>query len=280
MTETQVSNRPTRVFISHSHEDASAAALIARSLQLDFAVELSKSSLEFGQTIRSAIFDAIESSDVVVVLLSAAALRSPWLETETVMALRQETKRRDIDLVPVLLEPCEVPESLQNRIVVDLSKDGAIGVGRLITRLMKDRAVDFAILDERNFLRLVGDVLEREFFDLTISPAHPDLGHDFLGIRNGEHWLVEVKHYHSKQRMSVSMIQQVVAKLRRREPAANALLVTSSQLTSVAREYLQEVVQSGSESINLVDGVELKQLLAKYPDLVDKYFALGRPARG
>jgi Predicted endonuclease distantly related to archaeal Holliday junction resolvase and Mrr-like restriction enzymes len=263
--------------MSYSHEDASAAALIARSLQLNFAVELSNPEFALGQTISSAIYDAIESSDVVIVLLSQAALRTDWVRAETAMALSQESKRRDIDLVPVLLEPCEIPDGLRDRLAVDLSQDGALGVGRLITRLMGDRAVDFKALDASSFESLVAEILRREDFALTAVSRNADMGRDFTASHGGERWVIEVKQYTPQKRLSVSVINQVIEQVRRYEPEANALLVTSGQLTSVAQDYLDHASRQMGGRIRVIDGVELKQLLAKHPDLIDRYFAPGRP---
>ena len=203
MTQPTLSDGPSRVFISHAHEDTSAAALIARSLRRDFAVELTETQFHPGQNFRSAIFEAIESSDIVVVLLSRAALNARWVEAETAMALSLESKRRGIDLVPVLLEPCEVPEGLRDRLTVDLSEDGALGVGRLIARLRGDRAIDLKALDSQLFERLVGDVLEHEGFAVTAAGGVGDMGRDFIGRRGSENWVVEVKHY-PQNRVSVS----------------------------------------------------------------------------
>jgi hypothetical protein len=99
MTQSAPSGHPPRVFLSFSNEDASAAALIARSLQRDFAVELAETQFQPGQNFDSAILEAIESSDTVVILLSRAAMNSRWVKAETAMALSLESKRRDIDLV-------------------------------------------------------------------------------------------------------------------------------------------------------------------------------------
>lgn len=241
-------------------------------------MELTKTQFHPGQSFQSAIPEPIESSDVVVILLSRAALNAHWVDAETAMALSLESKRRDIDLVPVLLEPCDVPEGLRNRLTVDLSEDGALGVGRLITRLRGVHAIDFKALDSRLFERLVADVLGREGFALTSSSHGPDAGYDFAGSHGSERWVVEVKHY-SQERISVSAIHQVMALLRR-DDEAYALLVTSSQLTSVAQEYLEDTSRWAPARIRVIDGVELKQLIAKYPDLIDKYFASSRPGGG
>lgn len=153
-------------------------------------------------------------------------------------------------------------------------------VGLLMTRLMKDRAVDFRALNTSLFERLVGDILSREDYTLTASSHQRDMGHDFVGSQGGERWVVEVKHYHPHSRVSVSAIHQVMVTLRHFEPDANALFVTSAQLTSVAQEYLENAFRDSSARIRVIDGVALKQLLAKYPDLIDKYFAAGQLGRG
>jgi hypothetical protein len=210
-------------------------------------------------------------------LLSRAAWDSERFRAEAVAALDQESKRRDIDLVPVLLEPCKIPEGLSGRLAVDLSQDGALGVGRLITRLLKDRAVDFKALDHLAFERLVYDLLQHELLDTIEVHRGTDQGYDFAGSRDGEHWVVEVKHY-SQQRLSVSAIHQIMGMISD-SPGTNALLVTSGQLTSVASKYLEDASSRVPARIRVIDGVELKQLLAKHPDLIDNYFATGRPRR-
>jgi len=280
MTQTTLADRRSRVFISFDYEhDASAAALIARSLQRDFVVELTGTQFHPGQNVRSAILEAIESSDILVILLSRAALDTRWVEAETAMELSLESKRRDIDLVPVLLEPCEVPEGLRDRLTVDLSEDGALGVGRLIARLKGDRAIDFKALNGQLFERLVRDVLEYEGFAVTPAGDGRDMGYDFAGRRGSESWLVQVKHY-SQKRVSVAAIHEIAKRLRGMDSDANALLVTSGQLTSVAQEYLRDTSDQSGAHISVIDSVELKQLIAKHPDLIDKYFASGQPRRG
>src|SRR6266536_1248855 len=271
MTQTTLADRRSRVFISFDYEhDASAAALIARSLQRDFVVELTGTQFHPGQNVRSAILEAIESSDILVILLSRAALDTRWVEAETAMELSLESKRRDIDLVPVLLEPCEVPEGLRDRLTVDLSEDGALGVGRLIARLKGDRAIDFKALNGQLFERLVRDVLEYEGYAATAPPHVADMGYDFVGLRGSESWLVEVKHY-SQKRVSVEAIHQIARLFDNLDSGTNVLLVTSSQLTSVAQEYLEDISRPSPGRIAVIDGVALKQLVAKHPDLIDKY---------
>jgi len=91
--------------------------------------------------------------------------------------------------------------------------------------------------------------------------------------------VVEVKHY-PERRVSVSTIHQVTRLLDDLDSGTNALLVTSGQLTSVAQEYLDDTPDQSQARISIIDGAALKQLIAKHPDLIDKYFASGRPRRG
>jgi hypothetical protein len=280
MTETELADRPPGVFISHSHEDASAAALIARSLSRYFTVYSVEPEVRLAQNWSAAIAEPIGSIDIVVVLFSKAALSGRWVGARTAAALATDAKRREIDVVPVLLEPCDLPEGLRDWLPVDLSEDGALGVGRLIARLRGERAINFKTLDAVAFERLVGDVLEREGYSVTARSGGRDMAYDLIATRGSEQWVVEVKHYSHGKRVSVSVIHQVAELLRRLDLEASALLVTSTQLTSVAQEYLADTAGQSQASITVIDGVALKQLIAKHPDLIETYFVSGQSRRG
>ena len=113
-----------RVFISYAHEDAADARDIGRQLSdSNFIVWVDQWNLRLGDNIDEAIAKAIMTSDVAILLLSPAAVRSSTFNAETALVLAEELDKRGINVIPVLLAPCELPEQLRERQVVELATD-------------------------------------------------------------------------------------------------------------------------------------------------------------
>jgi hypothetical protein len=50
------------------------------------------------------------------------------------------------------------------------------------------------------------------------------------------------------------------------------VLITNGQLTSTAREWIEANEKSKRTSITIVDGTQLRELVLKFPDVVDHFF--------
>ena len=50
------------------------------------------------------------------------------------------------------------------------------------------------------------------------------------------------------------------------------LVVTNSQLTSVATKFLHDITEKSGQELRVIEGTELRALLLRYPDLVEQYF--------
>jgi HJR/Mrr/RecB family endonuclease len=270
-----------RIFISHSGEDASAARTIARALKdADLSVWLDQWDLAPGDDLERMIKSAITGSDVAIILLSPAALESDWVNAEIEMVLAEELQRRGMEVVIALLSPSDLPDVLRSRQVVDLSGPNLTHqLERLVDRIRRTEMVDFAALTPARFEELVGDLLEALGFRIEMHRS-VDYGFDFravidrldpFGLPEIETWLVEVKAY-GMQRVSVNSIRQLVGVVASETSPTRGLLVTSGRLTSVAREYLQELSIRSGVRVRVIDGAELKRLVSSQPRLIGKYF--------
>lgn len=94
---------------------------------------------------------------------------------------------------------------------------------------------------------------------------------DPFGSEVLETWIVEVKFYH-KSRADLKSIHQFVDYLSYLPEYCKGLLVTNSQLTSAARDMLASVESNRRIQIKVIDGTDLKRLLLKHKDLINKYF--------
>ena len=109
---------------------------------------------------------------------------------------------------------------------------------------------------------------------------HPDLGIDFIadnfnknpfGITRKETWVIEVKFYQN-ERFSINTIKQLFEYKRNMLPAdSKMLLITNSILTSVAEEYLNDIQKMENTQIEVIDGLVLKNLIARRKKLISKF---------
>ena len=120
-----------QVFISHATEDAQFAHRLADDLQrLGVQVWISPGSIRPGESWVSAIERGLKESSHVVVVLTPAALESEWVKKETDVAIDQERKGR-IQVIPLYVEPCEVPLLLSSYQRVSFHGDYDAGLSQL-----------------------------------------------------------------------------------------------------------------------------------------------------
>ena len=102
------------IFLSHSSQNKPTARLIALELRhAGFNIWFDEWALNIGDDIYSAIEQAIEASQSMMLLMSQAFFLSEWgtMERNTA-AFRDPTNLRR-PLLPVLIERCEAPNSLR-----------------------------------------------------------------------------------------------------------------------------------------------------------------------
>ena len=290
MSDEDVGRRPTRIFLSFAYEDSTEARRVARSLgDADFNVWLNEWHLTPGEDLDQAIGEAIRSSDKLVVLLSPRSVASPWVRSELEKALSARLDRRDIDLIPALLAPCDVPEDLRARGMVDLTQDNPTGLQELIDRLRYSKAIDFASLNERSFGQLTADLLQRLGYTVEAEwRALPGKRVDYraayanrdpLGAVRETVWLVETKFY-SHERASVDGIRQLALYVQAAPEDVHGLLVTNGLLTSEARGFLEDENVATRGRLSVLEGSALRRLLSQHPDLIDRYFPVSSEPTG
>jgi hypothetical protein len=272
---------PRRVFISHAHDDHELAqrindALARSGIPTTTQVWQYSSFVDLAVQLR----ETIQASDVVVVLLSPAAGPIRWLGTESELALSRDVERRGAELIPVLAAPIDLPGTLRDRAMVDLTSDITAGVEHLVEQIQAASRVDFSAMSPYEFEELVADLLRSLGFHVDEVRRRPDPGVDLratyqradpFGSPETEVWLVQAKLY-SHDRASVDAIRQLTGALAVTSGETRGLLVTNAQLTSVAREYIAELERTPHVRLKILDGVELKRLLRQFPGVTARHF--------
>jgi formylglycine-generating enzyme required for sulfatase activity len=108
--------RRLRIFLCHAHEDQEAVLQLYQRLQADgFQLWMDKEDLKSGQDWRVEIPRAVRESEVVIVCLSATAVKKAGFEQkEITLALDTADAQPEdaIFIIPLKLEPCDVPTRL------------------------------------------------------------------------------------------------------------------------------------------------------------------------
>jgi len=124
-----------RIFISHSHKDNLIVERLAEEIEASgFSCWLDLWEMEVGDSIRRRVEEGIKTADWLLVVLSKASVKSQWVVQEIDMAFVQELEKRHAFVLPVVLEPCEIPLSLRDKLYADFTADFNTGLQTLLKR--------------------------------------------------------------------------------------------------------------------------------------------------
>ena len=110
------------LFLSHSSADKSQVRRVAVDLLLEgWSVWFDELEMELGDALRARLIAGINASDYFALFLSKKSIRSKWIHYELARALEAETTLSRPFLLPIRLQPCEMPPALAERLVADFS---------------------------------------------------------------------------------------------------------------------------------------------------------------
>src|ERR1700742_5379724 len=100
----------SNVFISHSSLDKPLVRRLALGLIAEgIPVWLDSWSLEIGDSLLDKIYDGIDDSSIVVLVMSQSAVNSGWVNRELNAALSKEETAGRKFLIPIKTDDCEIP---------------------------------------------------------------------------------------------------------------------------------------------------------------------------
>lgn len=278
-----MSSRRKRVFISYSYNDKEIAHRISDAFQREqIEVYIDYKDLDSGENVFNQIRYMYESSETVIILLSKSLFSSKYFEYEFPQHFFEEARKRKINIIPVLIEKCQIPSDFLEFEIINLTNDFTKGLEKVIQKLKLIPEVSFEQFSPIEFEDFTYELLkEFKFKNIQREQKFNDRGVDFIaesftkdvfGIPTKETWMVEVKFY-KEERFSINSLKQIIElyKYINREDA-KILLVTNSILTSVAEEFIKEVKKDRNIDIKILDGVHLKKIVTKRKRLLNKYF--------
>jgi TIR domain/Restriction endonuclease len=268
------------LFLSYARPDEQIAQELAARLEdAGFAPWLDTRHAAGAKPIRRKIQGALPPTRFFVILITQHSVDSSWVLGELTEAMRPKYRARGVPVVPVLAGDVEPPAEFRSMQMVPLtSDDGKIGTP-LVEALQSLVAVNLAALRPTETESLVAELLPRLGFERVEKDSRKmDLRVDFtgrftlpdpFGPAREETWVFEVKHH----RVSTSMIATFAGRLMFMPKSQRGAILTTDTLTSAAREFVDHVNRERSLMLRVIEGDELRRLVARYPDLVAKYFS-------
>jgi hypothetical protein len=105
------------VFISYSHKDKDFVVNLASQLVLHRArVWIDRWELKVGDSLTNKIQEAIQGASALVVILSKQSLASAWCNRELTAGLVRELEERRVVVLPCVIEDCEIPLFLRDKL--------------------------------------------------------------------------------------------------------------------------------------------------------------------
>ncbi|MGR9270756.1 toll/interleukin-1 receptor domain-containing protein (plasmid) [Rhizobium leguminosarum] len=106
-----------RIFISHSSTDKAFVQRLAADLaDAQLPVWFDSWEIELGDRVFERVFAGLDDSTYVILVLSPASVASSWVKREITSALEKEESLGRPILIPILLEPCVIPDEVRDRI--------------------------------------------------------------------------------------------------------------------------------------------------------------------
>ena len=275
-----------RVFLSYPCQEENIATILAEGLaQAGLSLVLDVYDYDSGKPLLTHILYSVESSDFVLLLIPERSMEARWILKEINKIMRYKLKSRNISIVPIFIGHRPSPMSISEPVSFSIER-GANGypaqlsIERIISYLKNLPRVQFNHLSPRSFEELIILLLEKlRFFDVEHFHAN-DHGTDIQAKTRARNpfggygtisWVFDLK-FHKDSRADITSLLKLSGYLEERPVGVNGVLITNGQLTSAAREWVELNQRSKRTSITIVDGTQLRELVLKYPDLIDRFF--------
>ncbi len=126
------------IFISYSHADKTIVdKLAAHMVKRNAQVWVDTWELNVGDSIVQRVQDAITGSDALLVILSKASVKSEWCKKELNSGLMRELDEKRVVVLPVLVEDCEIPLFLREKMYADLRENFDQGLNSIMDAVAK-----------------------------------------------------------------------------------------------------------------------------------------------
>jgi hypothetical protein len=140
------------IFISYSHQDSAFVERLAFQLvQNKINVWVDRWELNVGDSLITRIQDAITGASALLVVLSKASVNSAWVKKEINSGLLRELEELRVIVLPVLIEDCEIPIFLREKIYADFRSSFDDGLRRILESVARISNADTGRIEDPTY---------------------------------------------------------------------------------------------------------------------------------
>jgi hypothetical protein len=133
-------NKSAKIFLSHSSKDKAFVRRLANDLHSrGVPVWFDEWELKVGDSLNSLIGQGIKESGWLAVIVSNNSNKSPWVDKELNAGLSTELEKKQVYVLPIVIEDCEIPIFLKDKVFADFRDDYNAGLTALLRRLIPEK---------------------------------------------------------------------------------------------------------------------------------------------
>jgi predicted metal-dependent hydrolase len=131
------------VFISYNHIDSDFVDKLALELiRNNVKVWRDEWKISVGDSIINAIESGIKGASFLIIVISKNSNQSRWVKKELNAALIREIEDKKINILPVVIDDCEIPLFLREKKFADFRSDFNLGLKKLLSVVTKKYNLD------------------------------------------------------------------------------------------------------------------------------------------
>jgi hypothetical protein len=112
------------LFLSHTSADKAFVRRVRDDLaEYGVPVWLDEAEIQIGDSLSDKIAEGMKKSRFIAVFLSPRSVEAPWVRKELEMAMNAEIKRDEVIVLPLVIEPCDLPPFLAGKLYGDFTRE-------------------------------------------------------------------------------------------------------------------------------------------------------------
>lgn len=140
------------IFISYNRSDVAFVDWLARSLVARrHNIWMDRWELNIGDSLIAKIQNALTDSDAILIVLSKNSVASEWCRKELNSGLLRELEEKRVLVLPCLIDECEIPLFLREKLYADFRKNSAEALEQVDDALLRITNPQQGRLESPNF---------------------------------------------------------------------------------------------------------------------------------
>jgi hypothetical protein len=126
------------IFVSYNRSDVAFVDWLARALVARrHHIWMDRWELNIGDSLIAKIQNALTESDAILIVLSKNSVTSEWCRKELNSGLLRELEEKKVLVLPCVIDECEIPLFLREKLYADFRKDKAAALEQVDDALLR-----------------------------------------------------------------------------------------------------------------------------------------------